>query len=169
MLKSLLICMDGSDDSRSALELGLRWARRFDALAVGVAVVDKPGILSSKDVLFAGGHHWHATDPAPRLISDERHRIEEILEHFGRRCRDAGVVCNTLDDVGTPYVRILDEAQVYDLILLGRTTHFDFGHDHDATLEKVIQDSPRPVVAVPRELDGGEAVVVAYDGSLPAA
>ena len=38
MLKSLLIGLDGSDDSRPVLELGLRWAKRFDALAVGIAL-----------------------------------------------------------------------------------------------------------------------------------
>ena len=65
MLKSLLIGLDGSDDSRSVLELGLRWAKRFDALAVGLGIVDEPGIHTSGAALFAGGHHWHAASPTP--------------------------------------------------------------------------------------------------------
>ena len=81
------------------------------------------------------------------------------------------MTCKTLEDVGTPFVQILMEAQRYDLILLGQQTHFDYGREGepDETLGKVLQDSPRPVVAVPKTLGGGESVVVAYDGSLQAA
>ena len=55
--------------------------------------------------------------------------------------------------------------------MLGRQTHFRFGWEEepDVTLSKVLADSPRPVVAVPDEPEDGEAVVVAYDGSLQAA
>jgi nucleotide-binding universal stress UspA family protein len=171
MLKSLLIGLDDSDDSRSVLELGLRWAKRFDALAVGIAVVDEPGILNSGAVLFSGSHHRHTGDAVQPLISHSRYRAEQVLEQFGRQCREAGVACKTLKDVGTPYVQILLEAQACDLVLLGRKTHFDFGHklEPDETLGKVIQDSPRPVVAVPEELGRDKAVVVAYDGGLEAA
>jgi nucleotide-binding universal stress UspA family protein len=170
MLKSLLIGLDGSEDSRCVLELGLRWARRFDALAVGIAVVDEPGISLSKSVLFAGGHHWHAGDAAAPLLDGSRHRAGETLGEFVRRCGQAGVTCKTLEEVGSPYVQILAEAQRFDLVLLGRETHFDYGHEGepDETLGKVLQDCPRPVVAVPRPLGGGESVVVAYDGSLQA-
>ena len=171
MMKGLLLGLDGSDDGGSVLEPGLRWAKRFDALAVGIGVVDEPGIVTSGAVLFAGGHHWHAADPATPRLSDSRRRVEQTLERFVRRCGEAGVTCRTLEDVGSPYVQILMESQRFDLVLLGRETHFDYGHDvePDETLGKVLQDSPRPVVAVPKTLAGGESVVVAYDGSLQAA
>ena len=35
MLRSILVGLDGSEHGDSALELGIRWARRFDALLVG--------------------------------------------------------------------------------------------------------------------------------------
>ena len=146
MLKSLLIGLDGSDDSRPVLELGLRWAKRFDALAVGIAVVDEPGILTSEAVLFAGGHHWHTADAAAPRLSHSRHRVEQMLEQFVRRCGEAGVTCRTLEDVGSPYVQILMEAQCFDLVLLGQETHFDYGHEGkpDETLGKVLQGQPPP-------------------------
>ncbi len=170
MLKSLLIGLDGSDDSRPVLELGLRWAKRFDALAVGIAVVDEPGILTSAAVRFAGGHHWHTADAAAPRLSHSRHRVKQTLEQFVRRCGDASVTCRTLEDVGSPYIQILMEAQRFDLVLLGLETHFDYGHEGkpDETLSKVLRDSSRPVVAVPKALGGDESVVVAYDGSLQA-
>ena len=63
------------------------------------------------------------------------------------------------------------EAQCYDLILLGRKTFFRFETqtNPDETLHELIKLSPRPVVAVPDVSHCGEAVVVAYDGSLQAA
>jgi nucleotide-binding universal stress UspA family protein len=169
-MKSLLIGLDGSEDSGTVMELDLSWAKRFDALAVGISVVDEPGILTSEGVLFAGGHHWH-TDAATPILSNSRQQVEQILRRFARRCDEVGVTCRTLECVGTPFVQILIEAQRSDLILLGQRTHFDYGREGepDETLGKVLQDSPRPVVAVPKTLGGGDAVVVAYNGSLQAA
>jgi nucleotide-binding universal stress UspA family protein len=171
MLKSLLIGLDGSVDSRSVLELGVRWAKRFGALAVGLAVVDEPGIRISEGVLFAGDQHWYRTDPEAVLLTQSRQRVEQSLKQFAQRCGESGVTCKTLEDVGTPFVQVLMEAQCYDLILLGQQTHFDYGWEGqaDETLGKVLQDSPRPVVAVPRSLGEDEAVVIAYDGSPQAA
>jgi nucleotide-binding universal stress UspA family protein len=170
MMKSLLIGLDGSDDGRSVLELGLRWAKRFDALAVGLAIVDEPGILHSQTAMFPARHHWHEELSSP-LLSLSRREAEQILQRFARRCGDTGVTCLTLEDVGTPFVQILMESQRFDIILLGQQTHFDYGREGepDETLGKVLQDAPRPVVAVPKVPAGGEAVVVAYDGSLQAA
>jgi len=181
MIRSLLIGLDGTDDSNAVLELGIGWAKRFDALAVGLGIVDEPGILSAEAAWFAGGHHWHAAMPTP-LLSNSRHKIAQVLQQFARRCDEARVACRTVEDVGTPFVQILEdvgtpfvqilrEAQCYDLILLGQRTHFSYGCEGapDETLGKVLQDSPRPVVAVPKTLGGGESVVVAYDGSLQAA
>jgi nucleotide-binding universal stress UspA family protein len=171
MLKSLLIGLDGSEDGDSVVELGLQWAKRLDAKAVGVAVVDEPGVLTSAAVLFEGAHHWHAIDAAAPRLANSRRAVEQILRQFSRRCGEAGVPFKTLEDVGAPFVRILIEAQRNDLVLLGQRTHFDYGREGkpDETLAKVLQDSPRPVVAVPKSLGSGEAVVVAYDGSLQAA
>ncbi|AGA26838.1 universal stress protein [Singulisphaera acidiphila] len=170
MMKSLLVGLDGSDDSHAVLELGLRWAMRFDALVVGLGIIDEPGIFTSGSSLLGGPHYWRTASPAHSLYGARR-QVSESLEEFVRRCHKAGVECRTLEDVGSPFVQILMEAQRYDLILLGQQTHFDYGSlgEPDETLGKVLQESPRPVVAVPRTLGGGESIVVAYDGSLQSA
>jgi nucleotide-binding universal stress UspA family protein len=76
-----------------------------------------------------------------------------------------------IEDVGDPYTRIVEEAQRFDLIVLGRHTHFRFATQAEEcdTLQRVLRDSPRPVVCVPARPAQGSAVVVAYDGSLQAA
>lgn len=172
MIKSLLIGLDGSKESYSALDLGLRWAKRFNAVVVGLGIIDQPGIATSGESLLggAGVDYWRTPSPA-KLLDKARHAVAAILEDFVQRCSVAGVECKTLEDVGSPYIRILIEAQRYDLVMLGQQTHFgnDSPFESDETLCKVLQDSPRPVVAVPAAFGGGESVVVAYDGSLQAA
>lgn len=170
MLKNLLIGLDGSVDGRSALELGLRWARRFGARLTGVAVVDEPGILTSGSILYRAGRSWPESS-AKTEFETAHHTAQQLLDEFGRRCSETGVECKALEDVGTPFLQILIEAQSSDAVLLGRHTHFDYGFapEPDQTLGKVIQDSPRPVVAVPPWPGGGRAIVVAYDGSPQAA
>jgi nucleotide-binding universal stress UspA family protein len=168
MLKSILIGLDGSQDGEAALGLGLRWAKQYDALAAGLAVVDEPGILVSDAGGLTEVNHQRATE---LLLADARRHADEVLRDFGGRCDEAGVRHCVLEDAGAPYVQILTEAQRFDLVLLGLRTHFDFGWQDqpDDTPGRVLRDSPRPVVVVPKDPAGREAVVVAYDGSLQSA
>ena len=168
MLRTILVGLDGSEHSDSALELGIRWAKRFDALLVGMGVVDEPGIHGPEEYLV-GEAYFRGLNKT--LLADTRRGVELSLGRYARRCADAGVAFKELEDVGTPYVQILMEAQRYDLIVLGHHAHFQFGtgDEPDVTLSKVLADSPRPVVAVPDVLGDGEAVLIAYDGSLQAA
>jgi nucleotide-binding universal stress UspA family protein len=104
------------------------------------------------------------------LLADAGRKVEQCLEHCARRCAEAEVACQVLQEVGPPTERILLEAQRSDLILLGQQTffHFETPEKPDGTLHTFVNQSLRPVVTVPRTLPGGQAVVVAYDGSLQA-
>ena len=55
MLKGILVGLDGSPFSESAVELGIRWAKRHDALLVGLGIIDEPTICGPKPVPVAGG------------------------------------------------------------------------------------------------------------------
>ena len=69
MLRSILVGLDGSEHSDSALELGIRWARRFDALLVGIGVVDEPGIHGPEEYLV-GEAYFRRLNTA--LLADTR-------------------------------------------------------------------------------------------------
>jgi nucleotide-binding universal stress UspA family protein len=168
MLKSLLVGLDGSEHDDPALGVAILWAKRFDALLVGMGCVDEPGLHGPEEYLV-GEAYFARLNTA--LLTDTRKRIEGVLSRAALRCSEAGVAFKPLEDVGTPYVQILMEAQRYDLIVLGRRTHFRMGWEDEAddTLTRVLAESPRPLIAVPDRPGHGEAVVVAYDGSLQAA
>ncbi len=169
MVKSILVGVDGSKFSASALELGLRWARRFDALLVGLGVIDEPTIRRPEMVPIGASHFKEHSDEV--RLAQARARVKQFLERFALRCTEAGAACKLLEDSGLPNETILLEAQRYDLIVLGQQTHFHFATQSspDETITQVLKHTPRPVVTVPEQLADDTAVMVAYDGSLQAA
>jgi nucleotide-binding universal stress UspA family protein len=149
--------------------LCIRWAQRFDALLVGLGIIDQPTICQPELVPIGASPYKEHRDEV-RLVR-ARSRVEQFLERFVRRCTEAGVAHKQLVNVGVPFQEILLEAQRYDLIVLGQQTHFHFAtQEHpDETLSRVLKTTPRPVVTVPAKLQDGSSVVIAYDGSVQAA
>lgn len=169
MPRTILVGLDGSPYSKAAVELGISWAKHFNAMLVGMGVIDEPSILQPEAVPVGAASAKRTQSDF--MLADSRRRVEGLLEGFALQCADEGVSCKLLEDVGSPAAQIIQEAQRYDLILLGRKTYFRFETQAspDETLHELIKQSPRPVVAVPDVAHHGEAVVVAYDGSLQAA
>jgi nucleotide-binding universal stress UspA family protein len=169
MVKSILIGLDGSTYSTAALELGIRWAQKADALLVGLGIIDAPTICRPEPVPLGASVFKQDRDQA--LLADARRKVEQFLEQFALRCAEAQVAAKVLEDTGLPWEQIVLEAQRYDLVLLGQESHFHFETQEkaDETLRKVLKNSPRPVVTVPGKLGPDGPVVVAYDGSLQAA
>lgn len=169
MIKSILVGLDGSAYSDVAVAMGLGWAKRSDALLVGIGIIDAPGILEAEPVPLGAGAYKKQRDEA--VLGDARRKVAQFLERFALRCAAEGVACKVLEEVGTPWEQVVREAQRYDLVLLGRRTYFE--HDPsdgiDATLAEVVRHAPRPVVTAPETPPSGRGVLVAYDGSLPAA
>jgi nucleotide-binding universal stress UspA family protein len=169
MLKSILLGLDGSAWGASAVELGIRWARRFDALLVGLGVIDEPAIRGPEAVPLGGMYYKHHRDDV--RMHQAQVAVEQFLERFALRCSEAGVAAKLLEEVGAPWEQILVQSQRYDVILLGQQTwfHFETQRSPCETLHKVLQNSPRPVVTVPERLGDEGGVLIAYDGSLQAA
>ncbi len=166
MLHTLLACLDGTTDHSVLVELGIRWARQFDCLLVGVTVVDEPSLRRPSP----GRPGGYLEKLQEQWVARARHEVEEVLERFTLRCTEAGVAHKLLEDVGTPGEQILREAQRYDLLLMGRHACYQEQKDRHQTLSSVLRCTPRPVVVVPDQTPpatGG--ILIAYDGSVPAA
>lgn len=165
MLKSILIGVDGSPSSTVALELGIQWAKRFNALLVGIGIVDDATIYPPETgTLGADYHNWERDE---QVIQEANHKAKQLLASFVERCTEANISYNLLQDAGLPYEEILRESHRYDLVLFGHDTHFRFGtvDQPDETLWKVLKRGPRPVVIAPPKLESGSSAVVAYNGS----
>src|SRR5947209_8421370 len=112
MLKSILVGLDGSPYSASAIELGIRWAGRHNALLVGLGVIDET-MIGPEPVPVGAGAFKRERDEA--LLAEARHKVEKFLEQFTLECTQAGVAFKLLEDEGLPADQIVREAQRYDL------------------------------------------------------
>lgn len=169
MVRSIVIGLDGLPQSMHAIALGIRWAQRWDALLVGLGIIDEPTIRKPEPVPLGASHFKTERDEV--LVARARHQVEQCLAQFAVRCTEASVAFTRLEAVGVPAEHMLLEAQCYDLIMLGQQSAGHFGTPDNAwvTLTTVLKHAPRPVVTVPEALGDGTAVVVAYDGSVQAA
>jgi nucleotide-binding universal stress UspA family protein len=169
MIRSILVGLDGSEYSASAIELGIEWAQRLDCLLVGLGIIDVDAIRGGEAVPIGAGYYKEHGDEVK--VAHERRQVEGYLDRFARRCAEASVACKLLEDVGPPVAEFSLEAQRYDLVILGQQTYFESAEKGDAgeVLRPLLKNAPRPIVTVPKQLTTGRSVVVAYDGSLQAA
>jgi nucleotide-binding universal stress UspA family protein len=165
MLRSVLVGLDGSAYSAAAVELGIRWAQRWDAVLVGLGIVDTPTIRKAQPVPLGATAYKVQRDEM--LLADAQHKVAQFLEHCAQQCAKAGVMCQARQEVSSPAECLLLEAQRYDLIVLGQHTffHFETQGRADDIHYTVLKQSPRPVVTVPLTLPAGQVVMIAYDGS----
>jgi nucleotide-binding universal stress UspA family protein len=175
MLRSILIAIDYAGSDVATQRLGIQWATRTGATLVGMAIVDEPGIRTLEPAWPVGGKS--RADPLYYMgyearLEEVHHKARQLLEQFAARCDEAGVAHAEMKAVGSPHERIQEEAQTCDVILMTRRSHLRFiaGDDEgDSTLRKVLKDTPRPMVVVPKSASPEGPVVIAYDGSLQAA
>ena len=166
MLRTILVGLDGSDHSKSAVELGIVWAKRFDALLVGLGVIDQADICAPEAVPLGAGAFKGMIDET--RLHEAQVTITNAIEAFSLRCAEEGVSSKPLEDVGRPAERIALEAQRYDLIMMGRQTFFHLDADPGETLRSLLNNTPRPIVIVPQQWREGDGALIAYDGSLQA-
>jgi nucleotide-binding universal stress UspA family protein len=164
MLRSILVGLDDSRCSGVAVELGIHWAQRLEAVLIGLAIMDQPSIRRREPVPL-GGRSYHQERVA-WVLDEIRRRVEHALDQFAERCTAAGVRYHSLKDSGAAYQKILQASRRYDLVLLGQETHFEFWAEQqpDQTLQTVLHHTTRPVVTVPASLPTGQGVLVTYDG-----
>src|SRR6476661_6448597 len=124
MIRSILVGVDGSAWSDRALEWSLRWAKTSQAMIVGLGIIDSPHIRSGGAVPMGGGAFKDKIDD--RHLSQARDQIDQFLERFTLRCAEAGVPNKLLEEEGDPSEQILEEAQRYDVVVLGQETHYRF-------------------------------------------
>jgi nucleotide-binding universal stress UspA family protein len=131
----------------------------------GLSVFDKESIVGRFTPVPIGASSFKKEADAARLARAQK-RAENSLSKFRERCLTAGIPAGTIQGTGDPADCILTNAQRCDVVILGRETNFRFQtEDHsDAVVAQILRRSPRPVVAVPKQICGGKDIMVAYGG-----
>jgi len=169
MLRSMLVGLDGSLYADAAVDLGIRWARRNECMMVAVGVIDEPAIRHRQSTPVGGSAFKKEMEES--RVHEAQREVEQYLSRFSVRCANEGVAYKQLEEVGWPEEEILREAQRYDLLLMGQQSYFhsESRQRPEDTLQRILHNTPRPVVAVPLTPPEGKSILIAYDGSVQAA
>jgi nucleotide-binding universal stress UspA family protein len=168
MLKRILVGVNESEFSRAAVEVALDWAGRHKASVVGLAIVDVPRLLAPQPVPLGAG--VYKVDRDEIVLKNAREAAQRVATEFSTRCAAANIPFDVQTCDGDPAEVLSREAQRADLLIVGRKspTH-EFGETPSPVLDHLLRHMSRPVLCVPARCAAGTPVLVAYDGSCPAA
>ena len=172
MLKSILLVVDGQFSTHASIGLAIRWAREAGGTLAALGVIDEDRVYTREAVPLGGSQAKREADAI--RYETQRAKIEACLAEIGEQCRREQVSCTIRSALGEPAEEIALEAQRYDLLVL---PHDLSRADSSVPAEeglgpelwKLLHHTPRPVVAVADQEPTGQAVVIAYDGSIQAA
>jgi nucleotide-binding universal stress UspA family protein len=168
-LKSLLVALDDTPASEAALEFSLSLASRFGAGLTGVSVLDIAHLTAPEPVPLGGAHYKFRLDLA--RLERAHQKTAKFRERFLERCRSAGVIGRAVMLEGSPADEVRATAAVHDAIVIGRDSDF---HSEPSgglakTVEQILKGNPRPLVITPQVVRAPSRILIAYDGSMPAA
>lgn len=171
MFKNILVPVDGSANSATAVNYGIYIAPKFEASLTGLHVIDIFLIQGpvTTDISAVG------MPPCDGFFEVVEASLEEkadlILKNFQERCQTAGVACSAQKSIGKISDNIIEEAGNADLILMakkGEHFHLKEGGLLGSVAEAVIRHSGKPVMVVPESYCEIESMGLAYDGSASA-
>ncbi len=168
MFKNLLIPVDGSPNSSSAIRYGIWLAKRFKARLTGIYVVD---VVALEGPFFHDLSGSLGFEPYLNFSTKMREILEnkgrEVLEDFEAECKKEKVSCETELTSGIIINEIAEHSRVADLIIMGkRGINYSFEHGlFGSTTEGVIRKALKPVMVVPQGFEEIKKPLLVYDGS----
>ncbi len=140
-LRRILVPIDFSAHSTSALDTAVEFARRFHAEIHLLHVHQLPSYVYPDGIFPL----------TPELISDVEKKIALELERSAIRVRAAEVECTTKLVIGVTFLEIVAYARECDADLIVMGTHGRSGLAHallGSVAEKVLRKAPCPVLTV---------------------
>ncbi|MEM1441131.1 MAG: universal stress protein [Verrucomicrobiota bacterium] len=169
-IQKILVPLDASIYSGAATETAIRIAKKHGASVTGVAVLDSPEIRSSI-IPAVGPYYPLMVDAVQEKIDHADQILRDTLARFSQACEEAGIEHEETEYEGIPAQKLLESSIFHDLIVLGLETffHFETRGGQGDTLDKLIDHTATPVLAVPPTgaPDLGKALI-AFDGSFGA-
>jgi len=171
-MRSILVTVDDTPSAVAARGLAAALARQCGAQVRGVTALDVSDLDRVEPVPIGGVQYAYDRLQHRKKLADERRaRIAELPDVFRRSLADEGMdaVCATMEaDVRDGLLRMIETC---DLVVTGRDAEFHLEAVEGVTplVHHIIAKGCRPVVVSgPQWVEKGP-VLVAYDGSAPAA
>ncbi len=169
MIHRILVPLDPSPYSVSAMKYACEIAQKHNAEITGMVILDIPGIEKSIGPVPRGALYY--AEKLEEFKKQEAYeRIENLLKTLRETCEKANVSHKEAECKGCPSNRILEASNFYDLVIMGLETyfHFETREKPGDSLVKVLDHAITPIMAVPAEYKTLRKVLVAYDGSIAA-
>jgi nucleotide-binding universal stress UspA family protein len=168
MIKKILVGLDPEEDTLHATDYAIRIASSHDATLTGLAVVDERDIEAAAATEL---YMYKAPMVREQLGEEARERARELIDRFEETVEASDVTFADTIGEGVPFERIIEDMKYHDLLVIGRNPHF-FYHAPEQrtdTLDKVVTQGISPVLVVGESPEPVEKILLAYDGSVPAA
>ncbi|HVZ50996.1 MAG TPA: universal stress protein [Pseudolabrys sp.] len=168
-MRSLLLALDDTPASEGATKLALSLAARHDAAVTGATVLDVDYLTPREPGGLGTAYYKFKTDIA--RLKQGHELAERLSESFLQRCKTRNVKGNVLAMEGRPWDELCAAAVAHDLILIGRDSdlHGESSGGLAKTVAMMLRENPRPLLVAPANAEGLSRIVIAYDGSVPAA
>ena len=167
MIKNILVALDGSEHSETALSYAIWFAEKFEGTLLGQHVIDTVSLESFfHDISGSLGFEPYL-DFSTKMRDLLETRGKTILESFRSRCQERNIRFETFLDMGIIPNEICERAKVADLVMIGHrgvSEKFSTGL-LGGTTESVTRKSPRPVFVSPHVFREVRNLLLAYDGS----
>jgi len=168
MIKSILVCTDGSAYGDTACEYAVDFASRLKARLMGLHILDSRML---EGPLMADISGWVGAQPFGTQLQQFRELMEKkgesIIEAFNARCEKAGIQTESWMKMGHPARIILEEEARAELLVMGQKgEHADWiGDMMGSNVERIVRRSVQPCLITPMEFRPVTKMLAAYDGS----
>jgi len=164
MLKNILLPIDGSEKSSSAVEYALWLAEKFSGHIIGEHVIDALVEGTVLDDISGSLGIEPELDFPSRMREIFTERGEKALEDLSRVCGSRGVSHETVLDIGVVADEICKRARMADVVVLGGQESPRSGL-LSRTADSVTRQSPHPVFMAGASFKPIQQPLLAYDGS----
>lgn len=168
MLRSILVALDATSAGMAAQLLALRLAKKFASQITGIAVLDR-AYLTAPTAVGIGGMAYKAHRDQVKL-KEAKEFLARVEDVFKKSCETSGASWQILEAEGIPRELIELESGRHDLLVIGKDSdfHFDVPPSTTATVQRLLNENPRPLVICPEHAPATGPIVAGYDGSLRA-
>ena len=166
-IKRILVPLDLSAFTDAATERACRLAKANDATVTGMTVLDTPAITGQTLPVQPFQLLDYTQERIESRTEEAQMAVQDALRRFASVCEDAVVSHDQAEYQGIPADQIVEASHFYDLLVMGLRTffHFETQTGPGDSLERVLDHTPTPVLALPKTVKPLCSVLIAFDGS----
>lgn len=171
MIKRILVALDPDQDTPAATQYAMDVAARTKARVSGLAIIDTGAIAAQIGPGGAVGAGHYAEVSRKRMVEEAHATAQELVDRFETAFEESELPHTKQIEEGVPFERVIEETKYNDLLVIGRIPHFFYNRPERETntLAGIVKKGLSPTIVVEQEYHPVERVIVAYDGSAPAA